>query len=240
MTQELYALGRDRSIKSVRAFLDNYLPEREPCADDYPVPESSDSRTLVLQTDNEILTFLADHPNEPYALYWNGAGASSTQAMLFYTCDGNIIFGLAVEAEYPADHLRHLSEFVGAEFAMLGTEERPPSTTPEFIALCQQQRSNDQATPEELRQCAEDLRIALGLCKTFLSPEAISDVTHYLDHGEIEVAYESLGLSLKAENVDVPRAAKELLYPLGRKLGVDKEAVLSSTFWEDVSPLLKF
>lgn len=147
MTHELYALGRDRSIEAVRAFLDHFLPEREPYADDYPVPEGSDSPKLVFKTETEILRYLADHPGEPYALYWNDGRASSTQAMLFYTADGNIIFGLAVETASPSESLGHLAAFLGAEFSMLGSEARPPSATAEFIALCQQQPSSNSEAP---------------------------------------------------------------------------------------------
>ena len=136
MTQELYALGRDRSVGAVHAFLEHFVPKRESCAADYPVPELSDSPQVVFKSEGEILKYLADNPNEPYGLYWNDAESSSAQAMLFYTCDGNVIFGLAEETESPSERLQQLASFVGAEFSMLGSEQRPPGTTAEFIALC--------------------------------------------------------------------------------------------------------
>ena len=53
------------------------------------------------------------------------------------------------------------------------------------------------------------------------------------------MAYESLGLSLRAERVELPSGVKEILYPLGPALGLDVEGVLNANFWAEVSPILK-
>lgn len=136
MTQELYALGIDRTAQTVSAFLNHFLPNRESGCENYPVPESSDSPSLILRTEAEILEYLEQHPAEPYGLYWNDAGHSSAQAMAFYARDGKVIFGLAEDSASPAERLRELAEFVGAEYSILGSEQRPPDTAQEFIALC--------------------------------------------------------------------------------------------------------
>jgi hypothetical protein len=136
MTHEFYALGNNRSAKTVRGFLDHFLPEREPCCSDYPVLESSDAPLCVLRAESEILGYMERHPNEPYGLYWNDGQASSTQAMVFYTRDGHVIFGLAEDTAEPTRRLRELADFVGAEYSALGSEQRPPDTASEFIALC--------------------------------------------------------------------------------------------------------
>lgn len=136
MTQEFYALGNDRSAKTVRGFLDHFLPNREPCCSNYSVPESSDAPHCVLVAESEILGYMERHPDEPYGLYWNDPRSPSAQAMVFYTRDGNVIFGLAEDAAEPANRLKELADFVGAEYATLGSEQRPPDTASEFIALC--------------------------------------------------------------------------------------------------------
>ena len=138
MTQELYALGYDRRTEIVRGFLDHFLPNRKPAAYDYPVPEHSDNPKAILNTESGILDYMECHPNEHYALYWEDAGTSWSQAMIFYTRDGNVIFGLAEDedAMNPIERLRELANFVGAEYSMLGSEQPPPDTTQEFIALC--------------------------------------------------------------------------------------------------------
>lgn len=136
MTQEFYALGKDRSTRAVRRFLDYFLPHREPYCTDYPIPEHSNNPHSVLTSEAEILTYMERHPNEPYALYWNGTGASSAQSMIFYTRDGKVIFGLADDSLKREARLKELADFVGAEYSMLGWEQRPPDTAREFIALC--------------------------------------------------------------------------------------------------------
>lgn len=136
MTQEFYALGIDRSARAVRSFLDHFLPERTPTCNDYPVPEFSDIPRSILKTESEILEHMERHASEPYGLYWNGVGASSNQAMVFYTTDCQVIFGLAEAAPESAVRLKELADFVGAKYSMLGSEQRPPDTAVEFIALC--------------------------------------------------------------------------------------------------------
>lgn len=136
MSQEYYALGTGRGAVAALRFLDHFLPSRVPAQYDYPVPELVDAPRLVLQTEREILDYLERHTAEPYALYWNDSRKTGEQAMLFYTRDGNIIYGLADFAAVPSERLEELARFVGATFCLLGSEERPPDTTPEFIAIC--------------------------------------------------------------------------------------------------------
>ncbi len=94
-------------------------------------------------------------------------------------------------------------------------------------------------TAKKYRNAEEDFKIAFGMCKPTLSEEAKKNVEHYLNHGELEMAFESLGLSLKAEAINVPGAARELLYPLAAVLGLIEESVFSASFWKEVSPILK-
>jgi hypothetical protein len=137
MTQEFYALREDRSSRFALDFLNRYLPNREPCADEYPIPECAVEPSVVCKTEDEILIFLEHHKEEPYGLYWNDSDPSSyAQAMIFYTRDGCAIFGLATDANSPSEQLRELSGFVGTQHAMLGSEQRPPETSKEFVALC--------------------------------------------------------------------------------------------------------
>ncbi|MDR3456627.1 MAG: hypothetical protein P4N60_04220 [Verrucomicrobiae bacterium] len=136
MTQEFYALGNDRTACNIRAFLDHFAPKRESCCEDYPVPESSGTPAFVFKTEGEILKYLEAHPDESYAIYWNHQGSSLNQAMVFYTRDGNVIFGLAEESETPDRRLQELAEYVGAKHALMGSEQPPPSTSREFVALC--------------------------------------------------------------------------------------------------------
>lgn len=130
-------LGADRSARFARAFLDHFLPKREPCAVEYPVPQCADVPEAVITTGSEILEYLEKHCDEPYSLYWNDVNpGTGAQAMLFHTRDGEVVFGLALPTESPGERLKELAAFVGAEYAYLGWEEPPPDTSREFIELC--------------------------------------------------------------------------------------------------------
>lgn len=56
-------------------------------------------------------------------------------------------------------------------------------------------------------------------------------VRHYLDHGEYELAYESLILSLIDGGVVVTVEDSLLLFEMGRSLGVDLEPLHGNDFW---------
>ena len=94
-------------------------------------------------------------------------------------------------------------------------------------------------TQDQYRRAEADFKIALGLCSPFLSSEAMKDVEHYLNNAELEIAYESLGLSLNAERVDVPMSAKKILFSMGPVLGLDKEGVLNANFWKEASAIFR-
>lgn len=144
MTQEIYALGANRSAGFALAFLEHFSPNRKPACDEYSVPEHYDYPKAIFKTEVEVLAYLEAHSNETYALYWNDRGSNDyEQAMLFYTSDGMVIFGLACEKSKSDMRMQELRNFIGAEWAMKGWEQRPPSTSTEFIALCRKAIESD-------------------------------------------------------------------------------------------------
>lgn len=137
MSQEIYALGENRTAFFAERFLDRFLPNRAPYADDFPVPESSDNPEVVHESVGDLLIYLEKHPQEPYGIYWNSKDPDSyDQAMLFYTRDGKVIFGLACEESEAEARARELKEFVGATYLLMSWEQRPPELSSDFIALC--------------------------------------------------------------------------------------------------------
>ena len=97
----------------------------------------------------------------------------------------------------------------------------------------------NELTAEQYAQAHRAFAHALALCRTRLPIEAIQDVEHWLQHDELELAFESLGLSIMRERVVLGSEERMILFPLGPLLGLDRESVLSASFWEDVSPLLR-
>ncbi len=67
----------------------------------------------------------------------------------------------------------------------------------------------------------------------------MTDVEQRLEHGELEMAVESLCLSLRYEGVIVPDMACSHLLKLGPLLGLDRESVLELDFWTKTLPLLR-
>jgi hypothetical protein len=94
-------------------------------------------------------------------------------------------------------------------------------------------------TPEQYAQSHAAFLRALAMCNTRLSAEATREIEHWLQHDELELAFESLGLSIMREQVTLSSEVREALFPLGLLLGLDRESVLSSTFWRDFCPLLR-
>ena len=94
-------------------------------------------------------------------------------------------------------------------------------------------------SPDEYRKAEQTFTEIFKTCNPFLSSEAVKDIKHYLDHGELEVAYESMVLSLIAEKVILAKAEKENLYSLATTLGLIDEGVLKANFWEEAEPFLR-
>lgn len=83
--------------------------------------------------------------------------------------------------------------------------------------------------------------LELRVCKIFgefselLSEDARNNVEHYIDVAEIEMAYESLVLSLIDEKIVVSDILRKELLEIGVLLGLDKDSVFRADFWELVN-----
>jgi hypothetical protein len=89
------------------------------------------------------------------------------------------------------------------------------------------------------RKAEADFKAALRECAPLLSVEALKDVKHYVENAELELAYESLILSLNEECVLVPPVCKKLLYPMADLLGITQDGVLIGTSWPSLSRIIK-
>jgi hypothetical protein len=82
------------------------------------------------------------------------------------------------------------------------------------------------------------------LCSVFdnfapqLSDEARQNVEHYIEVAELEMACESLVLSVIEEHIQLSADIKEELLRLCCALHLDEEAVFRADFWKIVRPLL--
>jgi hypothetical protein len=139
MTQEIYVLAPERTRHWGGRFLSTFLPRRIPFAVDYPVPEYADSPTETFAKPDDLMGYLDTHPEEVYGIYWDSLDNDGPvrQAMLFYTSDRQMVFGLAVMQGDSERLFEELLHFSGTGIGFLGTEERPPDTAQEFVARAQ-------------------------------------------------------------------------------------------------------
>jgi hypothetical protein len=138
MDRELYALSSDRSAAFALRFLDTFTPGGSAAAVDYPVPEHANLSTHTFTQVEELLAHLEANTSEPYGVYWRAHrdAADVRMAMLFYTDDGFVILGLAVDESCEAAQMARLKAFADAEFTAAWDEQAPPRSAVEFRAMC--------------------------------------------------------------------------------------------------------
>lgn len=144
MTQyEVYVACKDRSSTEANRFLDAFLPKRREVADEYPLPETSDTPRDVFGDAASLIRRLEEDSSEEYAIYWDREGSGDPhQAMLFFTEDGGMIAGLASANPDSLKLLRELANAVGATYGLVVLEERPAGTLGEFRDLCRTTPTN--------------------------------------------------------------------------------------------------
>lgn len=76
------------------------------------------------------------------------------------------------------------------------------------------------------------LRGILGRYGEKLSAEACQNIEHYMGVAEIEMACESLTLSLLNEEIPIAPESKDELLQLCTALGLAKESIFRANFWQ--------
>ena len=129
---DVYVLSHDRSREAVLGFLDRFEPRRSESADDYVVPNNSDQPEFRYDNAVELLDHLETRPGESHAIYWLSAAPGDPRcAMVFPTCDGQMVYGLSVvrnERRFLAD----LMTFLNSPKGYIDFEKPPPDTAAAF------------------------------------------------------------------------------------------------------------
>jgi len=131
---DIYSLVESRDKTLVRAFLDNFLPNREEAADEYEVPQYSENPSIVYKNAEELIEYMNNNSNEVHAIYWRSlSDGDPKDAMVFYTSDGCMILGLSIEDEEKEQYyLRKLMSFTNSDISGIAYEQAPPDTKSEF------------------------------------------------------------------------------------------------------------
>jgi hypothetical protein len=136
---DIYVLAKSRTGVAVSEFLDYFAPTREETADEYRIPQYSDSPHTIFRSSSEIISYCCSHISEPYSVYWKNAGNSGpTFAMVFFTSDGFLILGLSVDEGMDKRYFFELQKQTKSNIGYVTFECPPPGTAVEFCRLANQ------------------------------------------------------------------------------------------------------
>lgn len=94
-------------------------------------------------------------------------------------------------------------------------------------------------TPQEYHRLEEELVKFLEAVRLAIPRDEVQNVNHYVRHAEIEMAFESLGLSIIKHRIKLmePFGGKRLI-TLGSKLRLNEESVFDPDFWQHLTDYL--
>jgi hypothetical protein len=133
---DIYVLSKSRSTGAVLAFLETFATSRVEAAEEYEIPQYSDSPTHVFGNADSLIEHCCVNTNEPHAIYWHVSSSQAAHAMVFFLSDGHVIFGLSVDSENEAaiSQLQHeLIEHARTSDSLIAWEQRPPDSAIEFM-----------------------------------------------------------------------------------------------------------
>lgn len=133
---DIYVLAPERSASAALHFLDDFLPNREPAAEEYQFPQFSDSPEVIFRDSWEAMCYCDMHPGASQSFYFSNTTAQEpAHAMLFFTPDGGMICGVSTRARQDelsrqameiAEWLEQLRTATAARFGYALWESHPP------------------------------------------------------------------------------------------------------------------
>jgi hypothetical protein len=132
---DIYVLSKSRKPASVLSFLDTFAARREEAADEYEIPQYSQSPTHIFSSAEQLIDHCCSNVEETHAIYWRISSGQASHAMVFFLSDGHVIYGLSVDAEdkREVEHLRQvLADHVGSSETLELWESPPPDSALEF------------------------------------------------------------------------------------------------------------
>lgn len=140
MTLDFYLLVETRSTDKALSFLDKFLPNRKVASIDFPFPQYADRPSNTFVDPLELMDYLSIRSSDSYSIYWNNIEEEHlfSNAMLFYTDDGKLIFGLSFDSELPIPEekvsvLQEVIQFLDPQKYCLTAEEPPPENSVDFL-----------------------------------------------------------------------------------------------------------
>jgi hypothetical protein len=135
----------NRSSNLAKSFLTKYLPESEDNTKEYIIEEQNDCPRQSFENINSVLAYLELNPNCEYTFYLHSLNKESIiqHAMLFYTNDGGIIYGVSILGRYPEEReslmvYKDLKKFLDSKIGCITSEEPAPNNLTEFLTFAKE------------------------------------------------------------------------------------------------------
>ena len=142
---DIYVIKESRSKKIGIEFLNHFLPAREESADEYLIPQYSDEPIQKFDKADEIMSFLEINKEYSQSIYWRNIDDENPNkhGMIFYTSDGNMIFGISRNADMTGNLntdnedgcLNQMKAYFETHLGYIHYENPPASTLNEFIEI---------------------------------------------------------------------------------------------------------
>jgi hypothetical protein len=145
---DIYVIQKSRSKTKGIDFLKHFLPMREESADEYFIPQYSENPIIEFDNADDLMTYLESNPEYSQSIYWRNTDESNPNkhGMIFYTKDGNMIFGISrnadmsgnLKTENEDECLKEMKDFFNTELGYINYENPPADTYDEFVEIVNQ------------------------------------------------------------------------------------------------------
>jgi hypothetical protein len=137
---DIYVLAGARNSTVIKRFLERFAAGAIQARFEYEIPQYCDTPSMIFSKADEVMEYLCEHSIESQSIYYRLANHPDKikNAMVFFTNDGHIIFGLSVylsDASESEKYLKAMAVTVDARYGYFIQETPPPPTAVEFIAI---------------------------------------------------------------------------------------------------------
>lgn len=145
---DIYVLVETRSKKMAVEFLNYFLPVREESANEYLIPQYSDNPMYTFKKAYDVMNFLELNQDCEQSIYWRSADEDSINkhAMIFYTTDGCMIFGISRYTDESTKNedscLEQMKQFFKTDLGYIDYENPPVKSKKEFVEIVEKLKAN--------------------------------------------------------------------------------------------------
>lgn len=135
---DIYVIKKTRSKDYALKFLDTFLPKRKESTDDYVIyTSSSDEPKYIFKKVEDLMIYFERNTTIYQSIYWNGTDKNNLNkhAMLFYTIDGYMVFGISRDYNYKEEGLEEMKSFLRSDKGYIITECPPKDNYSDFCKM---------------------------------------------------------------------------------------------------------